>query len=174
MKPHVLTFEKTSSFNELVARVRIVMNVGCDLRLHGRYDMGGNTPIYVMLPLGYEDEWQLYKICANDSGLKGVEVVAEIALLPTGEIIVHKMGVRIEEIVADPIAVEQPSQEEWQGVTNRVSLGSELVKMNFESLNLALVTDEFDANTLDKNIDNEQHVDENDESLNGESEEENM
>jgi hypothetical protein len=42
--------------------------------------------------------------------LKGVEVVAEIALLPTGEIIVHKMGVRIEEIVADPIAVEQPSQ----------------------------------------------------------------
>jgi hypothetical protein len=116
----------------------------------------------------------LYKICANDSGLKGAEVVAEIALLPTGEIIVHKMGVRIEEIVADPIAVEQPSQEEWQGVTNRVSLGSELVKMNFESLNLALVTDEFDANTLDKNIDNEQHVDENDESLNGESEEENM
>jgi hypothetical protein len=41
MRPHVLTFENPLSFNELVARVRIVMNVGCDLKLHGRYDMGG-------------------------------------------------------------------------------------------------------------------------------------
>jgi hypothetical protein len=40
MRPHVLTFEKPSSFNELIARVKVVMNVGCDLRLHGRYDMG--------------------------------------------------------------------------------------------------------------------------------------
>jgi hypothetical protein len=70
--------------------------------------------------------------------------------------------------------VEQSSQEKWQGVTHRVSLGSELVKMNSESLNLALVTDEFDADTLDENLDNEQHVDENDESSNSESNEENM
>jgi hypothetical protein len=56
MRPHVLTFEKPPSFNDLVARVRIVINVGCDMRLHGRYDMGGNKPIYVMLPLGSEDE----------------------------------------------------------------------------------------------------------------------
>jgi hypothetical protein len=34
------TFEKSSSFNEMVARVRTIMNVGCDLRLHRRYDMG--------------------------------------------------------------------------------------------------------------------------------------
>jgi hypothetical protein len=27
------------------------MNIVCDLRLHERYDMGGNRPIYVMLPL---------------------------------------------------------------------------------------------------------------------------
>jgi hypothetical protein len=40
MRPHVLTFEKSPSFNEMVARVRAVMNVECDLRLHGRYDMG--------------------------------------------------------------------------------------------------------------------------------------
>jgi hypothetical protein len=40
MRPHVLTFEKTHSFNELVASVRTIMNVGCDLRLCGRYDMG--------------------------------------------------------------------------------------------------------------------------------------
>jgi hypothetical protein len=40
MRPHVLTFENPSSFNELVGRVRAVMNTGCDLRLHGRYDMG--------------------------------------------------------------------------------------------------------------------------------------
>jgi hypothetical protein len=56
MRPYVLTFEKLPSFNELVARVRVVMNVGCELRLHGRYDMGDNRPIYVMLPLGSEDE----------------------------------------------------------------------------------------------------------------------
>jgi hypothetical protein len=56
MRPHMLTFKKLPSFNELVARVRTVMNAGCELRLHGRYDMGGNRPIYVMLPLGSEDE----------------------------------------------------------------------------------------------------------------------
>jgi hypothetical protein len=56
MRPHVPTFEKSPSFNELVARVRAVMNIGCDLKLHGRYDMGSNIPIHVMLPLGSEDE----------------------------------------------------------------------------------------------------------------------
>jgi hypothetical protein len=40
MRPHMLTFEKLPSFNELVARVRAVMNVGCDFRLYGRYDIG--------------------------------------------------------------------------------------------------------------------------------------
>jgi hypothetical protein len=45
------------------------MNVGCDLCLHGRYDMGGNRPIYMMLPLGSEDEWLLYKSCASQFGL---------------------------------------------------------------------------------------------------------
>jgi hypothetical protein len=39
MRPHVLMFENPSSFNELVARVRVVMNVGCDICLRGRYDM---------------------------------------------------------------------------------------------------------------------------------------
>jgi hypothetical protein len=56
MRSHVLTFAKPPSFNELLARVRTVMNVGCKLRLHMRYDMGGNKPIYVMLPLGFEDK----------------------------------------------------------------------------------------------------------------------
>jgi hypothetical protein len=56
MRPHVLTFENPSSFNELVARVRAVMNTGYDLRLHDRYDMGGNKPIYMMLHLGSKDE----------------------------------------------------------------------------------------------------------------------
>jgi hypothetical protein len=40
MRPHVLTFENLSSFNKLVARVRAVMNTGCDLHLHGMYNMG--------------------------------------------------------------------------------------------------------------------------------------
>jgi hypothetical protein len=104
------------------------MNVGCDMRLHKRYDMGGNRPIYVILPLGSEDVWLLYKSYASESGLKGVEVVAEIASLPSGEITIQKTGVMIEEIVVDPIVVEQASQEELHGATHRVSLGSELVK----------------------------------------------
>jgi hypothetical protein len=56
MRPHVLIFEKLHLFNEIVARVKAVMNVGCDLRLHRRYDMGSNRVIYVMLPLGSEGE----------------------------------------------------------------------------------------------------------------------
>jgi hypothetical protein len=56
MRSHVLTFEKPSSFNEMVARDRTTMNVGCDLSLHRRYDMGENRPIYVMLPLGSKEE----------------------------------------------------------------------------------------------------------------------
>jgi hypothetical protein len=56
MRPHVLTFEKPPLFNEFVARVRAVMNVGCDVYLHRGYNMMGNRPIYVMLPLGFEDE----------------------------------------------------------------------------------------------------------------------
>jgi hypothetical protein len=45
MRPHVLTFENPPSFNDLVTRIRTVMNIGCDVRLHGRYNMGGNRPI---------------------------------------------------------------------------------------------------------------------------------
>jgi hypothetical protein len=56
MRPHMLTFKNSTSFNELVARVRAVMNTGYDLRLHNRYDMGGNRPIYMMLPLGSENK----------------------------------------------------------------------------------------------------------------------
>jgi hypothetical protein len=52
----MLAFEKVSSFHEMVARVKVVMNAGCDLRLHGRYRMGGNSLIYVMLHLGSEEE----------------------------------------------------------------------------------------------------------------------
>jgi hypothetical protein len=56
MRPHMLTFEKPPLFHDMVARIWAVMNVGCDPRLHGRYDMGENRPIYLMLPLGSEDE----------------------------------------------------------------------------------------------------------------------
>jgi hypothetical protein len=65
-----------------------------------------------------------------------------------------------EKIIVDPIAVEQASQEELHGATHRVSLGSELVKTNSEASNLAVVTDEFDDETFDENIDTEAHVEE--------------
>jgi hypothetical protein len=116
----------------------------------------------------------LYKSCASQSGLKGAEVVEKIAPLPGGEITVHENYVITEETIADPIAVEQPSQEEWQCVTHRVSLASELVKINSEALNLAVVRDEFDTDTFDENIYTEQHVEENDETASSESDEENM
>jgi hypothetical protein len=51
MRPHVLTFKNSLSFNELVARFRAVMNTGCDL-----HDMVGNRPIYMVLPIWSEDE----------------------------------------------------------------------------------------------------------------------
>jgi hypothetical protein len=114
----------------------------------------------------------LYKSCASKSGLKGAEIVAEIVMLPVGEINVHETGVTTEETVADPIAVEHLSQEEWQGVTHRVSLGSELVKTNSEALNLVVVTDEFDAD-IAENVDTEQHIEEHDEIARSKSDEEN-
>jgi hypothetical protein len=141
MRRQVLTFPNWPSFNDLVARVKIVMNVGYDVRLHGRYAMGGNRLINVMLPLGSEDAWQLYKFCASQSGLKGAEVVAEITPLSGGEITVQETGVTTDDIIVDPITVQQVSQEEWQGATHRVSLGSELAKTNSEALNLTVVTD---------------------------------
>jgi hypothetical protein len=47
-----------------------------------------------------------------------------------------------------------------------------LVKINFEALNLAVVTDKFDANTFDENVDIEQYVEEDDKTVRGESDEE--
>jgi hypothetical protein len=104
--------------------------------------------------------------------LKGVEVVGVIAPLSAGEITVHEDGVTTEETIADPITIEQPSQEELQGVTHMVNLASELVKTNSEALNLAVVTNEFDADTFDENVDTEQHIEEDDETTRSKSDEE--
>jgi hypothetical protein len=149
MRRQMFIFLNQPSFNDLVARVMAVMNIGCDVSLHGRYGMSDNRSIYVMLHLGSEYECQLYKSYASQSGSNGAEIVAEIASLSGGEITIHETGVTTEEIIVDPIAVQQVSQEEWQGATYRVSLGSELAKINSESLNLAVVTDEFDDETFD-------------------------
>jgi hypothetical protein len=70
--------------------------------------------------------------------------------------------------------VEQASQEELYGATHRVRLGSELVKINSEALNLAVVTDEFNDETSDENIDTEAHVEEDDEAEISKSDEENV
>jgi hypothetical protein len=56
IRRQVLMFQNRSSFNNLVARVRAVMNVVYDLRLYERYDMDGNRLIYVMLPLEFKDK----------------------------------------------------------------------------------------------------------------------
>jgi hypothetical protein len=114
----------------------------------------------------------LYKSCASQSGLKGVEVVGVIALLSVGEITVHEDGVTTEETIADPITIEQPSQEELQGVTHTVSMASKFVKTNSDALNLAVVIDEFDADTFDEIVDTKQHVEEDNETERSESNEE--
>jgi hypothetical protein len=80
--------------------------------------------------------------------LNGAEVVGVIAPLSAGEITVHEDRVTTEETIADPITIEQPSQEELQGVTHTVSLASELVKTNSKALNLAFVIDEFDTDMM--------------------------
>jgi hypothetical protein len=48
-----------------------------------------------------------------------------------------------------------------------------LAKINSEALNLAVVTDEFDADTFVENVDTEQHIEEDDETSRSESDEEN-
>jgi hypothetical protein len=47
-----------------------------------------------------------------------------------------------------------------------------LAKINSEALNLAVATNEFDANSFDENVDTEQHVEEADETTRSESDEE--
>jgi hypothetical protein len=84
----------------------------------------------------------------------------------------HEDGVTTKETIAGPITIEQPSQETLQGVTHTVSLASELTKTNSEALNLAVVTDEFNADTFDNNVDTEQHIEEDDETAMSESDEE--
>jgi hypothetical protein len=104
--------------------------------------------------------------------LKGAEVVGVITPLSVGEITVHEDRVTTEETIANPITIEQLRQEELQGVTHTVILASELAKTNSKALNLAVITDEFDTDTFDENVDTEQHVEEDDETGRSESDEE--
>jgi UTP-glucose-1-phosphate uridylyltransferase len=92
--------------------------------------------------------------------------------LSAGEITVHEDRMTTEKTIADPIMIEQLSQEELKGVTHAVSLASELAKTNSEALNLVVVTDEFDTGTFDENVDTEQHIEEDDETGRSESDEE--
>jgi hypothetical protein len=50
----------------------------------------------MMLTLGSEDKWQLYKSCASQSELKGAEVVGVITLLFADDITMHEDGVTTE------------------------------------------------------------------------------
>jgi hypothetical protein len=59
-----------------------------------------------------------------------------------------------------------------QGVTHTVGMASELVKTNSKELDLGVVTDEFDIDTFDENVDTEQHVEEDDETARSESDKE--
>jgi hypothetical protein len=60
------------------------------------------------------------------------------------------------------------------GVTHRVGLGSMLVKTNSEALNFVVVTDEFNADMFDDNVDTKQHIEKDDVTEISESDEENV
>jgi hypothetical protein len=132
---------------------------------------GGNRPVYVMLPLRSEDKWKLHKECARDSGLKGAEVIAEVVPLTGGEMLVQGTGMT-EEVIVDPIVLEQLSQDECHNVTHRVSLGREMAKSHLEFRNLVLANNEFDVNILDNEPSNEENIDEDDEASSSENKEE--
>jgi hypothetical protein len=53
-------------------------------------EAGSSAMPFVMASKQYR---QLYKSCASQSGLKGAEVVVEMAPLSGGEITMHEMGV---------------------------------------------------------------------------------
>jgi hypothetical protein len=88
-----------------------------------------------------------------------------------GEMLVQGTGMT-EEVIADPIVLEQPSQDECHNVAHRVSLGSEMDKAHPEFHNLALASNEFDVNILDNEPCNEENVDEDDEASSSDNEEE--
>jgi hypothetical protein len=88
-----------------------------------------------------------------------------------GEMLVQ--GTRMtEEVITNPIVLEQSSQDECHNITHRVNLCSEMAKSHPKFHNLALANDEVDVNILDNEPCNEENVDEDDEALSNDNEEE--
>lgn len=65
MKEQYARFETPQSFEELVARVRVLMNVDSnegELSLRGRVDSGKTRAHYMLYPTPNEDEWKFYNL----------------------------------------------------------------------------------------------------------------
>ena len=71
MREEVLKVGNAPCFDEIVARVRAVLNVdedGSYVTVRGRLDAGrGGRAHYVIMELASENDWKLYKECLNGS-----------------------------------------------------------------------------------------------------------
>jgi hypothetical protein len=84
MREEVLKFGNPPCFDEIVARVRAVLNVDADgsyVTVRGRLDAGrGGRAHYVVMELASENDWKLYKECLNGSQVCCAELVVDVGV----------------------------------------------------------------------------------------------
>ncbi|TVU26256.1 hypothetical protein EJB05_28793, partial [Eragrostis curvula] len=77
MRDQVVPFVKAPMFSEI--ETKAASFVGGRLRFRGRFDAGGGGRAhYVLLELGTEDMWLLYKECLKDAQVKIAEVIVDV------------------------------------------------------------------------------------------------
>ncbi|TVU05292.1 hypothetical protein EJB05_48450, partial [Eragrostis curvula] len=80
MSEEVVAFVKAPMFSEVETKAASCVGVGDGLRFRGRFDAGGGGRAhYVLLELGTEDSWLLYKECLKDAQVRIAEVIVDVA-----------------------------------------------------------------------------------------------
>ncbi|TVU39713.1 hypothetical protein EJB05_13149, partial [Eragrostis curvula] len=79
MRDEVVPFVKAPMFSEIETKAASFVGVRGGLRFRGRFDAGGGGRAhYVLLELGTEDMWLLYKECLKDAQVKIAEVIVDV------------------------------------------------------------------------------------------------
>ncbi|TVU24653.1 hypothetical protein EJB05_27102, partial [Eragrostis curvula] len=79
MRDQVVPFVKAPMFSEIETKAASFVGVRGGLRFRGRFDAGGGGRAhYVLLELGTEDMWLLYKECLKDAQVKIAEVIVDV------------------------------------------------------------------------------------------------
>ena len=98
MRGHVLKFGSPPCFNEIVARVRSIMNLDVDesdVTVCGMFDASrGGKSHYVVMELASEDDWKLYKNC-DDSQVCCAEVVVDVGICGSSMILIQEVRGRL-------------------------------------------------------------------------------